>query len=127
MQRALRSVPFLIIVLPCLLTQFGSGLRGTIVDKSGNAMPNAQVEASELATGINRDVLTSDARIFRVLSIGTGAYSVTVKKDVSHPAAPLSLELAANEVRKDLTSNNLGKDTSAQPGRLYTVSLRLRF
>jgi hypothetical protein len=127
MQRALRLFSVLIIVLPCLFAEFGSDIQGTIVDKSGGAIPNAQVEVTNLATGINLDVLTSDAGIFRVLSVGIGAYSVTVKKEVFLPAEQPSLELAANEVRKDLTSNNFGKVTIAQLLRLYAVSLRLRF
>src|SRR5947199_8954294 len=100
MHRALRLVSAFLVLLSCLFAQFGSGIQGTIVDSSGAVIPDVKVVVTNLATGVNREVLTSDAGIFRVLSLGAGTYSVNASKDGFAAAGQVSVELAANEVRK---------------------------
>ena len=100
MRRSFRLVSALLILLPCLFAQFGSGIQGTIVDSTGAVIPNVQVIVTNVATGVTREVLTSDLGIFRVLSLGAGTYSVKATKEGFSAAEQVSVELAANEIRK---------------------------
>ena len=100
MRRSFRLVSALLILLPCLFAQFGSGIQGTIVDSTGAVIPNVQVVVTNVATGVTREVLTSDLGIFRVLSLGAGTYSVKATKEGFSAAEQVSVELAANEIRK---------------------------
>ena len=100
MRRSFRLVSALLILLPCLFAQFGSGIQGTIVDGTGAVIPNVQVVVTNVATGVTREVLTSDLGIFRVLSLGAGTYSVKATKEGFSAAEQVSVELAANEIRK---------------------------
>src|SRR5262245_36456984 len=100
MRRTLRLSYAALILVPCLLAQFGSGIQGTIVDSSGAVIPNVRVAVTNLATGVTREVETSDAGIFRVMSLGAGAYSVKAAKDGFSATQQASVELAANETRR---------------------------
>ena len=100
MRRSFRLVSALLILLPCLFAQFGSGIQGTIVDSTGAVIPNVQVVVTNVATGVTREVLTSDLGIFRVLSLGAGTYSVKAMKEGFSAAEQVSVELAANEIRR---------------------------
>jgi hypothetical protein len=100
MHRFLRVVAAVLIMAPGLFSQFGSGIQGTIVDSSGAVIPNVQVVVTNTATGVTREVLTSDAGIFRVLSLGGGAYSIKATKEGFSAVEQASVELAANELRK---------------------------
>src|ERR1700704_2685771 len=100
MHRSLRLIFALLILLPCLFAQFGSGIQGTIVDSTGAVIPNVQVTVTNVATGVTREVLTSDLGIFRVLSLGAGTYSVKAAKNGFAAAGQVAVELPANEIRK---------------------------
>src|SRR5689334_766611 len=81
MHRALRLVFAILVLLPCLFAQFGSGIQGTILDSSGAVVPDVRVTVTNVETGVSRDVLTSDTGVFRVLSLGAGVYSVKAAKE----------------------------------------------
>src|SRR3954447_2654860 len=83
-------------LLPSLFAQFGSGIQGTIVDSSGAVVPNVQVVLTNLATGVKREVVSSDTGVYRVLSLGAGTYSVKAIKDGFVAVEEPSIELAAN-------------------------------
>jgi hypothetical protein len=85
MQPTLTVVSALLVALPCLFGQFGSGIQGTIIDKTGGVILNAQVEVTNLATAVSWNALTSDAGVLRVLSLGGGVYSVRSRRKVFSP------------------------------------------
>ena len=74
------AAAFLFLAL-CLCAEFGSGIQGTIVDNSGAVIPSACLVVTNVSAGVSRDVLTSGAGIFRVLSLGAGTYTVSATKD----------------------------------------------
>jgi hypothetical protein len=100
MERPRRLVLALLVPSLSLFAQFGSGIQGTIVDSSGAVIPNVHVVVTNVATGVSREVLTSDEGIFRVLSLGAGTYSVKATKEGFAIAGQVAVELPANEVRR---------------------------
>src|SRR4051812_48119149 len=100
MYRTLRRLSAFFFLLPSLFAQFGSGIQGTIADSTGAVIPNVQIVVTNLATGVKREVLSSDTGVYRVLGLGAGNYSVKALKDGFVGAEESSVELAANEVRK---------------------------
>lgn len=58
-------------------TLYGS-LTGNVTDNSGAALPNAKVEALNVATGIARQAATDDRGVFLFSDLQAGAYRVTV-------------------------------------------------
>ncbi|MGB2625669.1 MAG: TonB-dependent receptor [Candidatus Acidiferrum sp.] len=57
---------------------FRGAINGTVTDPAGSAVPNAQVKATEIATGIDHTTVTSSDGVFAFQDIALGAYKVTV-------------------------------------------------
>jgi hypothetical protein len=57
---------------------FRGGISGTVTDTSGAVVPNAQVEAIEIATNTSYKTLTSSAGEFAFNNLPLGDYTVTV-------------------------------------------------
>ena len=100
MQRSIKLVFAVLLLIPCLFAQFGSGIQGTIVDSSGAVVPDVKVVVTNSATGVSREVLTSEVGIYRVLSLGAGEYTIKASKDGFSAAEQTSVQLAANELRR---------------------------
>ena len=100
MKLSLKLFAVVLIFFPCLLAQFGSGIQGTVVDNSGAVIPNVRVVVTNVETGVTREVVSSDVGVFRVTSLGAGTYSVKATKEGFLASQPVSVELAANEIRK---------------------------
>jgi hypothetical protein len=58
-----------------------STIAGVVSDESGAAVPNAQVVATLLSTGQQRESQTNDAGEFVVPQLGPGSYKLTVTKN----------------------------------------------
>ncbi len=56
---------------------YGS-VAGTVTDKSGAALPNAQITVSNVATGIQRQTKTNPSGQYRFPDLPAGTYTVTV-------------------------------------------------
>jgi hypothetical protein len=85
------------------LAQFSSAIQGTVTDQSKGAIPDAHVVVKNNATGVMREATTSPEGFYRVLSLGPGAYTITVNKN-GFSNAQTTIDLAINEVgRADLT------------------------
>ncbi|MCX6603864.1 MAG: TonB-dependent receptor [Acidobacteria bacterium] len=70
---ALFSVP------PPLLAQSGAGtIQGTIQDTTSAAIPEAKVQALNIATGVSFDTPTNSAGFFAIKGVTAGSYRVTV-------------------------------------------------
>src|SRR5438270_9164622 len=100
MKRSLRLFGAVLVLMPCLIAQFGSGIQGTVVDNAGGVIPNVHVVVTNVETGVTREVVTSEVGIFRVMSLGAGTYSVKATKEGFLASQQVSVELAANEIRK---------------------------
>ena len=75
----LGTAVWLLLILP-VMGQFSSSIEGTIIDSSNASVPGASVHVKNIATGVSRDVGSSDDGVYRALSLGVGTYRVTVEK-----------------------------------------------
>src|SRR5437660_4586444 len=57
---------------------FRGAINGTVTDPSGGVVPNAQVKATETATGIDHVTVTTSEGQFAFQDIPLGLYKVTV-------------------------------------------------
>src|SRR5438132_702574 len=96
----LRLSTFMLLVALVLWGQFGSGIQGTILDRSGGVVPGARVSVKNLDTGVIRETHSSEEGVYRVLSLSPARYSVSASKPGLLTAEQGSVLLAADEVRK---------------------------
>lgn len=59
--------------------QFKASIQGTVLDPQGNAVIRAKVTATNQATGVSRDTVTSAEGFYRVGELPPGIYTVTVE------------------------------------------------
>src|SRR5260370_5720045 len=57
---------------------FRGAINGTVTDPSGAVVPNAQVKATEKATGIDHNTVTTSDGLFAFQDLPVGSYKVTV-------------------------------------------------
>jgi protocatechuate 3,4-dioxygenase beta subunit len=71
-----------------LLAQSGtsSAMTGTITDKSGAVIPNAQVKATEVNTGAVRIIQSNSDGRFLFSQVNPGTYRIEVHSDEFGPA-----------------------------------------
>jgi len=67
-----------LLVLPGYAQTFRGAINGTVTDPSGAVIPNAQVRATEVATGIDHNGVTTNDGQFSFQDIPLGFYKVTV-------------------------------------------------
>lgn len=96
----LKSACMLFIAVPLALAQFGSGIQGTVSDPSGGVIPGVRVRAVNVATGVTRDSLSSDAGVYRVLSLNPGKYDVSVEKEGFVSAEEKGVTVGVDDLRK---------------------------
>ena len=91
----------LILMTPCAGAQvlYGS-LTGNVTDKSGGAVPNAGVEATNAATGISKQAKTDERGVFLIQDIQAGTYNVTVSAPAFANAVASGVNVAENTVRR---------------------------
>src|SRR5687768_12782855 len=82
---AIRQLPTFLILLLLLLpdtarAQFGSAIQGTVTDSQQALVPEATVRVTNTTTGVTREAVTSADGVYRVTSLGPGAYRVEVDK-----------------------------------------------
>jgi hypothetical protein len=110
--------------------QFGSGIQGTVLDRSGGVVPGARVTVKNLDTGVVRETLSSEEGVYRVLSLSPARYSVSAAKPGLLTAQQDSVVLAADEIRKIDFTLEVGNVTetvsvTAQPTALETEEGRI--
>src|SRR5229473_3906832 len=79
----MKRLVFAILVVLCVAVAanaqtFRGSINGTVVDPSGAVVPNAQVKATESATGIDHNTVTTSEGAFAFQDIPLGYYKVTV-------------------------------------------------
>ena len=101
---AKRIVQFLCALALLCGSAFGQNfitgtLQGIVTDPSNAAVPNVQVEAKSLGTGVVRTTITSPEGIFVFNSMEAGRYSVTIKAPGFKTYAQNDIVLNINENR----------------------------
>src|SRR5437868_13721813 len=99
MRARLAVVLSLLVLLsvPVLAQKFTGTIRGTVTDKSGAVVPNAQVTVTNNATGDSRTVTTNAEGEYVALELNPGTYTVRVK-------APNFKEFIGNNVVLNVSS-----------------------
>src|SRR5579872_3482626 len=80
--------------------QFNSVIQGTAIDSSGGLVPGATVRATNTATGIVRQAITSREGIYFLVSLAPGKYQVSAEKPGFATARQEGVELAGSETIK---------------------------
>src|SRR6266446_5434007 len=83
---------------------FRGAINGTVTDPSGSSVPNAQVKATENATGIDHTTVTTSDGAFAFQDIPLGLYKVTVTATGFPPYAVDKVEVSAAAITLDTTT-----------------------
>jgi hypothetical protein len=62
-----------------VFAQATAAITGTVSDTSGKVVPNAQITATQTATGLTRRVTTNDKGVYVIPALPIGAYTVTAE------------------------------------------------
>src|SRR3569833_833218 len=77
---SLLRVSVLVIFLSALcLAQSTGGIQGTVTDATGAVLSNAEIDATNTATGQHQTVRRYEAVLYAIPSLPTGTYSLQVK------------------------------------------------
>src|SRR6267378_1526894 len=107
---------------------FRGAINGTVTDPSGAVVPNAQVKATESATGIDHSTTTTSEGVFSFQDLPLGLYKVTVtasgfpvytvdKVDVTAGniyTLPVKLTLQQQSTTVEVSAAALTLDTTTQ-------------
>ncbi len=88
------------IASPSLLAQATGSFSGTVVDKSGSAVPGASVVATSEGTGQTRNVKTDSAGHYSLPLLPVGTYTVRVDAGSFQSAESTNLHLQVDEARE---------------------------
>src|SRR5712692_3266740 len=77
---------------------FRGAINGTVTDPSGASVPNAQVKATEMATGIDHATVTTSDGAFAFQDVPLGLYKVTVTASGFPPYAVDKVEVVAGTI-----------------------------
>jgi hypothetical protein len=106
MRRAFRLAGLLVAGLTLLVAaparaQSTATLQGTVTDAQGAALPGAAVSVKNVATGVQRDVVTDNHGDYQVASLPVGLYRVEVSAPgfQTQVASDLRLEVARTVVQ----------------------------
>jgi hypothetical protein len=80
--------------------QFGSGLQGTVTDRSGAIIAGVTIRVTNIDTGVAREVSSSESGVYVVPSLNPGNYSIQALKDGFVAAKQDSLVLEPDLIRK---------------------------
>ena len=94
----------LVLVARPVSAQFSGAIQGTITDSQKAVVAGATVIVTHVASGVSREVTTSSEGVFRVVSLGPGAYRVQVVKPGFVNAERDAINVGISEtVRVDVT------------------------
>jgi hypothetical protein len=87
---------FLLFASSFALGQYGASLEGTVADRSGAVISGATVTATNQATGVSRNAVTSESGFYRITGLPPGSYTVEAEaggfKKNSTPNVPVVAE-----------------------------------
>jgi len=84
--------------LPTFSQTFRGAINGTVTDPSGSAVGNAQVKATEIATGIERTTISTGDGVYAFQDIPLGFYKVTVTAAGFPPYVVDKIEATAGSI-----------------------------
>ena len=99
---------FCFLTISVAFGQYGASLQGTVEDKSGATVSGAKVTATNQATGVSRDTVTSDAGFYRIPGLTPGAYTVDVEATSFKKSSTPDVQVAAETTK--------GLDIALEPG-----------
>ncbi|MGB7845597.1 MAG: TonB-dependent receptor, partial [Candidatus Acidiferrum sp.] len=88
----------LVTALPTCAQTFRGAINGTVTDPSGAAVANAQVKATETATGIDHTTIATGDGVFAFQDIPLGFYKVTVTAPGFPPYVVDKIEATAGSI-----------------------------
>ena len=110
MKRTPRIISSIFLLVCCVLcgaaTAFSQGthlgtIRGTVADQKGEAVPNASVQVTDLATNISRSLTTNSGGDYEAVGLKSGNYRVTVTAPGFKTTAINAVLSGSDEVRAD--------------------------
>ncbi len=107
-----------------------TSLQGVIVDRSGGAVPNADVVLSNASQGIHRSAKTNQSGEYRFVSLAPGTYSLTVEKQGFQKAEQKNVQLLVNlpatsNITLDVGSVTEQVEVSSQADAINTTDASL--
>ena len=90
-------VAMLAQVLPA---QYSSGIQGTVIDKSGAAIPGAKITVTNVATGVVSNSVAAETGVYRVPSLNPGTYKIVAEKEGFAPVEQSAVTVEINEIRR---------------------------
>lgn len=93
---------FLVLSAPALLSAqaTSASISGRVTDPSGASVPDAQVSASNLDTGLKRDTRTNEQGNYSVPLLPPGSYRVTVTKQGFRPISRSGVTLTVDQAAR---------------------------
>src|SRR5713226_4881169 len=84
----------LMVSIPLRAQVVGATLSGTVTDASGGVIPNAQIRATNTATGVSREAIADSAGFYLIPNLLPGSYEVRVSAKGFSTVAQSNLTLA---------------------------------
>src|ERR1700739_1887846 len=92
---------------------FRGAINGNVMDPSGAVVPNAQVKATEKATGVAHTSVTTSEGQFAFQDIPLGMYTVTVSASGFSPYTVDNVEVVAGTIRHVPMKLSVGRQSTA--------------
>jgi hypothetical protein len=99
MRAVLRSFFFLAATAWCVFAQ-NSSFQGVVTDNSGAVIPNAQIQVTNLSTGVDIQVSTNVAGFYVVPALNPGQYKITCSSEGFAPAERPDLTLEVGQIAR---------------------------
>lgn len=104
--KLIRNISLLALALVCLFAgmrsvnaqQLTAQIKGTVEDASGAAIPDAQVTATNVQTGVDTTVPSKNDGTFEFLQLPVGVYRVTVTKTGFGTFTAANVQLVLNQI-----------------------------
>ena len=75
-------------------------LTGNVTDASAAPVPGARVQATNMETGVSREVLTDERGVYSLSDLQTGAYRLTIRSAAFAPFTRDGIPVTAGNVRR---------------------------
>jgi hypothetical protein len=95
---------------------YGS-LVGNVTDSSGAAVPNAKVDATNIATGIAKQAATDDRGAFLFQDVQAGVYKLTISAPAFANTVESGVQIVENTIRRvdvQLQVANMGQSVTVE-------------
>ena len=87
-----------LLTIPSLAQIVGGAISGTVSDPSGAAVPDADIILTNVETGLQRSLTTSNFGRYSIPSIAVGHYELRVDKDGFQPQVRSDISVAVGQV-----------------------------